>query len=584
MIEALRPEWRPVVARVRALAPTAGDWAAVRRSPLADVVAGSTVALVALPLALAFGVSSGVGAEAGLVTAIVAGAVAAVFGGSNVQVSGPTGAMAVVVVPVAHRYGAHGVFMVGAMAGVVLLVLAAARLGRFARYLPLPVVEGFTLGIAVVIALQQFPASLGTAGAPGKKVWLGGLDALDQFMRNPHPVPLAVALSVMTVILAGSRFGARVPVSLFAVVASTALVGAAGLKLATIGHLPSRLPGPSIGFFDGSAIGTLLPSALAVAALAALESLLSAAVADGMTVNQRHDPDRELFGQGLANLVVPFFGGVPATGAIARTAVNVRAGAGSKLASLAHALLLAAVVYAAASLVARIPVAALAGVLFATTVRMIQAVPLRAILRTTRSDAAVLLLTFAVTVGADLVRAVAVGVGLAVVLALRAVAQHAQLDETALDDRDHSDEEHALFAEHIVAYRYEGPLFFAAAQRFLLRLADTADVRVVILRMSHVTTLDATGAHILGEAISHLEHRGIVVLLSGLKPEHERIAAAVGIGDRLKQAGRLFADTPSAIDAARELLRAAEQDPAPEARTAASPGPALRGERHAQAR
>ncbi len=568
MSQALKPGWKPVLARMRALAPTREDWAAVRRSPLSDVVAGSTVALVALPLALAFGVSSGVGAEAGIVTAIIAGAVAAIFGGSNVQVSGPTGAMAVVVVPVAHRYGAHGVFMVGAMAGVVLVVLAAARLGRFARYLPLPVVEGFTLGIAVVIALQQVPASLGTAGAPGKKVWLSGLRAVEQFTRHPHPAPFAVAFSVMAVILAGSRFGARVPISLFAVAASTAVVHAAGLHLVTIGHLPARLPAPAVGFFDGSAIGTLLPAALAVAALAALESLLSAAVADGMTVNQRHDPDRELFGQGLANLAVPFFGGVPSTGAIARTAVNVRAGAGSKLASLTHALLLAAVVYAAASLVAEIPVAALAGVLFATTVRMTQAVPLFAILRTTRSDAAVLLLTFGVTIGADLVRAVAVGVGLAVILALRAVAEHAQLDETSLDHRDHSAEEHALFAEHIVAYRYEGPLFFAAAQRFLLRLADTADVRVVILRMSRTTTLDATGAHILGEAISHLEHRGIVVLLSGLKPEHERITAAIGITDRLREAGRIFADTPSAINAARKLLKP-EREQIPNASPAA---------------
>ena len=288
-----------------------------------------------------------------------------------------------------------------------------------------------------------------------------------------------------------------------------------------------------------------------MAALAALESLLSATVADAMSVGERHDPDRELFGQGLANLAAPVFGGMPATAAIARTAVNVRAGARSKLASLTHAVALAAIVLAAGPLVGRIPLAALAGVLLATTVRMVEAGSLLALARSTRGDALVLVLTFTVTVALDLVTAVAVGIAVAIVLALRAVARTARIEQVPLEPGDHSAEEHALLAEHIIAYRLDGPLFFAAAHHFLLQLTEITDVRVVILRMSRVSTIDATGAHMLGDAINRMHHRGIAVLLSGIVPGHEEILQTLGVADQLRRDGRVFADTPTAITYAR---------------------------------
>jgi sulfate permease, SulP family len=541
-------------ARVLALLPRRSDWAAARRAPARDLIAGSTVALVALPLALAFGVTSGLGAEAGLVTAIVAGAVAAVFGGSNLQVSGPTGAMTVVIVPVVHQFGPRAVLMVGAMAGLILVALAIARVGRYVRYLPMPVIEGFTAGIAVVIALQQLPAALGASGAGGDKVWQKPVEAVRHFSESPTPAPLGIALAVAGVILVGGRRRPKVPVALLAVAAATVLACATSLDLELLGKLPSRLPPPSLSFLDPGTMRALLPSALAVAALAALESLLSATAADGMSVGQRHDPERELFGQGLANLAVPFFGGVPATGAIARTAVNARAGAASRLSGLVHALVLAAVALAAAPLVGLIPLAALAGVLLATTVRMVEVATLLAIARTTRADAIVLALTFTVTVAVDLVTAVAVGVGVAIVLALRTIARSARLDEVPLDGGDHSDEERALLAEHIVAYRFDGPLFFAAAHRFLLELTKVSDVHVVILRMSRVTTLDATGANVIGDAITHLEKRGIAVLLSGLRTKHDDVLAALGIAEHLRRDGLLFDDTPAAIAHARRLV------------------------------
>ncbi|MER5336789.1 SulP family inorganic anion transporter [Micromonospora sp. NPDC002717] len=536
------------------LLPQRADWLAVRRSPRRDLLAGLTVAVVALPLALAFGVTSGLGAQAGLVTAVVAGAVAAVFGGSHLQVSGPTGAMTVVLVPVVQQFGAAGVLMVGALAGLVLIALALARLGRYVHYLPVPVIEGFTAGIAVVIALQQVPAALGVADAHGDRVWAVAADAVTRFVADPRPVPVAVALGVAAVMLLGARWRPGWPFSLLGVAAATVLAEAAPVELARIGALPAGLPAPSLGFLDLDAVGVLLPSALAVAALAALESLLSATVADGMTVGQRHDPDRELFGQGLANLAAPAFGGIPATAAIARTAVNVRAGASSKLAALTHAVALAGIVLAAAPLVGRIPLTALAGVLLATTVRMVEAGSLWALARATRGDALVLLLTFAATVALDLVTAVAVGVGVAIVIALRAVARTARVEQVPLDSGEHSAEEHALLADHIVAYRLDGPLFFAAAHSFLLQLSDVADVRVVILRMSRVTTLDATGAQVLGDAILRLQERGITVLLSGIAPGHDQVLATLGIAGQLRRDGLVFPDTPAAIRHARTVV------------------------------
>ncbi|MEV7807908.1 SulP family inorganic anion transporter [Microbispora sp. NPDC088329] len=548
---------RRLYGRVARLLPSPADWRPARRSPGRDLIAGLTVAVVALPLALAFGVGSGLGAQAGLATAVVAGAVAAVFGGSNLQVSGPTGAMTVVLVPIVHGHGPGGVLAVGLLAGLVLVVLALARVGRYARYMPAPVIEGFTAGIAVVIALQQVPAALGVKGE-GERVWQAAGDAAANFARDPRPVPIVLALVVAGVMLLGARWRPAVPFSFLTVAAATVVAEIGGLDVARIGTLPAGLPAPSAGFLDPfldpGAISALLPAAFAVAALGALESLLCASVADAMSVGERHDPDRELFGQGLANVVSPLFGGIPATAAIARTAVNVRSGARSRLASLTHAVVLAVIVFSAGGLVGRIPLAALAGVLLATTVRMVEVGSLRAIARSTRGDAAVMVLTFAVTVVFDLVTAVATGVGVAVVLALRAVARSAQIEQVPLETGDHGDEERRLLTEHIVAYRFDGPLFFGAAHRFLLELSEVADVRVVILRMSRVSTIDATGAGVLGDVITRLEGRGITVLLSGIRPGHDEVLSRLGVAGHLRRDGLVFPDTPSAITHARTLL------------------------------
>jgi sulfate permease, SulP family len=542
-------------ARLTALLPGRSDLTETRRDPRRDLLAGLTVAIVALPLALGFGVSSGLGAAAGLATAVVAGALAAVFGGSNLQVSGPTGAMTVVLMPIVAEHGPGGVLTVGLMAGVMLVVLALLRAGRYMQYVPAPVVEGFTLGIACVIGLQQIPNALGVSKPEGDRVLVVTWRALEEFARRPNWTAVAFAVAVAAVMLVGARWRPTVPFSIIAVIAATVVARAADLDTAKpIGDLPSGLPTPSLAFLDPGALGSLIAPALAVAALAALESLLSASVADGMTVGQKHDPDRELFGQGLANIAAPLFGGVPATGAIARTAVNVRTGASSRLASLTHAAVLAVIVFAAAPLVSRIPLAALAGVLLATAIRMVEVGSLRAMARATRSDALILVLTAVATLALDLVYAVIIGLAVAGALALRAVAQQARFDRVPLDPGDHSAEEHALLAEHIVAYRIDGPLFFAAAHRFLLELTEVADVRVVILRMSRVSTMDATGALVLKDAVEKLTRRGILVLASGIRSGQRQVLDSVGALDLLLCDGREYATTPEAIQGAREHL------------------------------
>ncbi|GAA1518791.1 SulP family inorganic anion transporter [Nocardioides humi] len=552
-----------LLARARQLGPRREDWA--QASPRRDLTAGVMVALVALPLALGFGVSSGVGAGAGIVTAIVAGAVAAVFGGSHVQVSGPTGAMTVVLIPIVAAHGADGVLVVGLLAGLMLLALAVTGAGRAIRYVPVSVIEGFTAGIAVIIALQQLPAALGV-DAHAERILVLTRDAVRAWAAAPTWGAPATALGIAVVIVAMARVRAGFPAALVLVVLATvgnALLARGGDRpLDTIGSIPSGLPAPRLPSVPWGDLDTLVLAAVAVAALGALESLLSATVADAMSVGQRHDPDRELLGQGLANVASPLFGGIPATAAIARTAVNVRSGASSRLAALSHAVLLLVVVLVAARWVGHIPLAALAGVLIATAVQMVRVSSLAPLLRATRGDAATLLVTAAATVVLDLVLAVVIGLAVAGFFALRQTATTARLEEVPLDGSDHHDEERRLLDEHIVAYRLDGPLFFAAAHDFLLELAEVGRVRVVVLRMSHLTTVDATGAHVLADTIGRLEQRGVTVLLSGTRPEHLAVLQQLGVHRQLAHERHLFATTPEAIAHARLHAGRIAHDPA----------------------
>lgn len=543
--------------RSRALLPGRRDLEQMRRNPRRDLLAGTTVGVVALPLALAFGITSGLGATAGLVTAIVAGAAAAAFGGSNLQVSGPTGAMTVVLIPLVAVYGAEGVLVVGLMAGVALLVMAYAGVGRYVRLVPLPVIEGFTLGIALIIGLQQLPTALGVE-VEGEHVLALAGDAVVDWLRSPDAVTPSVALAVAAVMLLTARRRPGVPGSLVGVAAVTGVVELLDLDVARIGSLPTGLPAPRLPDVPWESLHHLVLPALVVAALAALESLLSATVADAMSVSERHDPDRELLGQGVANLAAPLFGGIPATAAIARTAVNVRSGASSRLAALVHAGFLLLVVLLLAPVVERIPLAALGGVLLVTALRMVEVSSVRALVRTSRGDALVLLGTATATLLLDLVTAVVLGVVAAGAIALRRLARSVSLEEEPLPLDGHDEEERALLDAHIVAFRLDGPLFFGAAHQALLELSTVTDTKVVILRMSRAASLDTTGAALLRETVRDLEHRGTTVLMSGVRPEHRALLGDLAFGE-----GRhLFARTPDAITHARTLVTGAA-DPGP---------------------
>lgn len=557
--------WAEIRATIaRRTLPRRSDYAGLRTTWRRDLLAGVTVAIVALPLALGFGVTSGVGAAAGLVTAIVAGVVAAVFGGSNLQVSGPTGAMVVVLVPIVARYGPEAVATVAIMAGGLVILAGLMGLGQLVSYIPWPVVEGFTFGIGVIIALQQVPLALDTPKAPGENAALVAVRTLGDVDWSTAWQPLLLVALVIAIMVGLPRLHRSLPASLIAVVIATLVAWLTPIEVTRIGAIPTSIPAPHLPALTPEATAALVSSALAVAALAALESLLSARVADGMADDlPRTQPNRELVGQGLANVAAGLFGGMPATGAIARTAVNVRAGARTRVSSASHAAVLALVMVAAAALVEVIPLSALAGVLLVTAARMVNLPTARMILRSGRSGAAVFVLTLTTTLVFDLVVAVEVGVAVAAVLALRAMARASGLHRERLGTPElDTDDERELLADHIAVYRIDGALFFADVRRFLDELAQVADVRVVILRLSGIKVLDTSGAWALGEIVVSMQRRGIVVLLKGLRPEHRRVVEAIGVLEGLQHHSHLFDTLDDAVAHARRHAHGEFDDPA----------------------
>lgn len=529
------------------LLPQRGDYADLPRSWRRDILAGVTVGVVALPLALAFGISSGVGAAAGLVTAVVAGLVAAVFGGSHVQVSGPTGAMAVVLAPIVAQHGIASIALVTVVAGVVVLAAGVTGLGRAVTFIPWPVIEGFTLGIAAIIFLQQIPAAFADQAPPGERTLPAAFTVIAQADWAAAAKTLAVVAVVALLMVTLPRLHRAIPESLTAVIVVTVLVSVLHLPVAAIGELPSHLPAPVLPHADFGALRSLLGAALAIAALAAIESLLSARVAATMSPTGPYDPDRELVGQGLASVASGVFGGMPATGAIARTAVNVRSGAVTRVAAIVHSLVLLGVVYLATGPVSSIPLAALAGVLMVTSFRMISAATVRKILRSTRSDALTFALTAAVTVCFDLIEAVEIGVVVAAFFALRSVARRSsvvreELPGPALPGDD-----------QIALLRLDGAMFFGAAERISTAIVDAEhpQTSVVIIRMSQLGMLDATGAHTLAEIATELESRGITVIIKGVRPEHAELLANVGVFDSLRHENHVLDSLDDAIEHAR---------------------------------
>lgn len=534
-------------AQTSSLLPSWADYRGIRRTWRADVMAGLTVGVVALPLALGFGISSGVGASAGLVTAIIAGLIAAIFGGSHVQISGPTGAMVVVLAPIVAVYGVGAVALVSVMAGIIVLLAGIFRLGRTVAYIPWPVIEGFTVGIGVIIFLQQVPSVTGQEPTH-TNVLVSAYRALQTVPMTDLLWGIGAALLVAACMIILPRLHTGIPASLVGIIVVTGLAMVVANPLAVIGELPNAVPTLQLPSFSFSMAQALILPAFTVAALAGIESLLSVRVAASLGDAGPYDPDRELVGQGLASIGAGFFGGMPATGAIARTAVNLRAGGRTRVASSAHSVVLLLIVLVAAAPVGAVPLAALGGVLMVTASRMINLQAARAILRSTKADALAYIVTAIITISVDLIVAVVIGVVLAAFFALRALSRATGVSRGRIEG------EPALGDERIALIRVRGPLFFATAERVLEEVTKVDNVSVVILQMSQLSSVDATGAHTLAEIVLRLERRGITALIKGVRQAHIELFANTGVLDSVRHHKHVFVNEEDAIVHARSHI------------------------------
>lgn len=504
-----------------------------RRTLIQDLVAGVTVGLVALPLAMAFAIASGLTPQAGIYCAVVTGFLISALGGSMTQIGGPTGAFVVVVSSIIARHGIDGLFMCTMMAGFILIVMGLTGMGSAVRFIPRPIVVGFTNGIALLIASTQIKDFLGLrmSVAPGE--FLHRMAAIVESLPTWSAWEAGLACASLAVIVLFLRFVPRVPGTVAALVAGTAAVAALQLPVETVGSrfggVPSGLPTFHLPNFRPNLILTLLSPALTVAMLGAIESLLSAVVADRMRGGDRHQPNTELFAQGVANLVSPLVGGLPATGALARTATSIRSGARTPVAGLVHALTLLAILLVAAPLARHIPMAALAAILMVVAYNMGEWREIPEILRLSRTDGAVWLVTFLLTVLADLTVAVEVGMVLAALLFIRRIANTTTVSEVTPGYLT-SGQAHILQDKEIPPYvkilRIHGPFLFGSTDK----LTDWEEKipefpPIVVLRLRNMTALDATGLHAIEEFSDKLRAAGRDLILCGALPQPERLMA-----------------------------------------------------------
>src|SRR5690554_4021844 len=511
-----------------------------RRHWAANIIAGVIVGVVALPLAMAFAIASGVKPEQGIYTAIVAGIAVSLFGGSRVQIAGPTGAFIVILSGIVATHGVEGLQIATLMAGVILLLFGVARMGAVIKFIPVPVIAGFTAGIGVIIWVGQWKDFFGLPAVEGvhfhQKLW-----NLLQMLPQMDVATTGLALLSLALLIFLPRIPtlSRVPGPLVALVVVTLIQAFFGFESvatigSTFGEIPSGLPAFKLPEITLVRLVELIGPAFAIAMLGAIESLLSAVVADGMA-GTRHNSNQELIGQGLANVLAPMFGGIAATGAIARTATNIRNGGNSPIAGIVHALTLVLVLILLAPLAAGIPLATLAAILFMVAWNMSELRHVvRLIKRAPRADVVILLVTFGLTVFADLVVAVNIGVVLAMLHFLRRMAESVvvrQQDGDALQRELGLDVSHKLPAD-VLIYVVEGPFFFAAVDTFERVLADThADPRVVIIRLAHVPFMDATGLKALDEAIQALHQRGVRVILTEANEKVQQKLTRMGLTD-----------------------------------------------------
>ena len=526
---------------------------------LQDCVAGVTVGLVALPLAMAFGIASGVTPQAGLYTAVVAGFLVSALGGSRTQIGGPTGAFVVIVAGIVAKFGLPGLAMVTLMAGIILLAMGLVGLGSAVKFIPRPVVIGFTNGIALLIASTQIKDFLGLRTPAVPSEFLLRMRLLAEYVGTVNWEALGVAAGALAIILLLPRVTRKVPASIVALLAATLASVLFHLRIETIGTkfggIPQGLPPFVWPDFHSEHIIPLIPAAFTVAILGAVESLLSAVVADGMT-GDRHNSNVELVAQGLANIASPLFGGIPATGAIARTATNIRSGARSPIAGMVHAITLLLVLVVAAPLAKYVPLAALASVLFVVAYNMGEWREIGAILRLNKADIAVWLVTFALTVVADLTVAVGVGLGLAALLYIYRIAETttvSPVDDAYIRDGLAHNLQGQILPPYLSLLRIHGPFLFGSTDKLFEATADLNEFNpVVVLRLRNMTAIDATGIHALESLAKRLRASGRTLLLCGAMQQPSKLLRQARFLDELGREN-ILPNIQAALDRAREV-------------------------------
>jgi SulP family sulfate permease len=535
------------------------------RTFLGDLVAGVTVGLVALPLAMAFAISSGVTPQAGLACAIVAGLLISLLGGSRVQIGGPTGAFVVVVAGIVAQHGLDGLFMCTAMAGVILVVLGLAGFGTAVDFIPRPVIVGFTNGIAVLIASTQLRDFLGLPIADPAGDFVGRMRQVIEALPHASWAAAALGGGALVLVLAAKAIVPRAPGTILALFAGTAVAALAHLPVETIGTrfggIPAGFPPLHVPQFRPELITPLLGPAFTVAMLGAIESLLSAVVADRMT-GDRHEPNTELVAQGVANVVSPMFGGLPATGAIARTATNVRAGGKTPVAGVIHSLTLLAILLFAAPLARFVPLAVLSAILFVVAWNMGDWEEIPEVLRLAKSDVSVWVVTFLLTVFADLTHAVQAGMILAALLFISRIAATTTVSEVTPADVE-SGRRHALqdktIPPDVSVWRIHGPFLFGAADK--LRPLDErlgTLPRTVILRLRNMTAIDATGLHAIEDLARLLRESGRTLILEGMREQPARLMHKAAF-ERHVGAENLCPDLTAALERAAAVRAASDE-------------------------
>lgn len=508
-----------------------------------EISSGIIVGIIALPLAIAFGIASGVTPEKGLITAVIGGFIVSFLGGSRVQIGGPTGASIVIVSGIVARYGINGLLVATLMAGVILVIMGLSKLGSMIKFIPYPVIVGFTSGIAVVIFSSQINDFFGfkLENLPENFVekWLVYLQNISAINIET----MAVGLFTLFIIIFWPKVTKKIPGSIIAIILATALVQFFHLNVDTIesrfGSIPSSLPVPVLPDMNFATIRTLIMPATTIAILAAIEALLSAVVADGM-IGGKHRSNMELVAQGIANIASPLFGGIPVTGAIARTAANIKNGGRTPIAGIVHALTLLLIMLFIGEWAKLIPMSALAAILIVVAFNMSEYRVFIALLKSPKSDIAVLITTFGLTVIFDLTVAIEIGMILSVILFMRRMSEVSNTDVITSELKDSFENDNMPILPNfqtppgIEVYEINGPFFFGAATKFNMAVKNSENPpEIKILRMRNVPAIDATGLHFLKQLISEGKKSGTKIILSGVQDQPMKAMTQFGIIDHI---------------------------------------------------